>query len=145
MKKYVCGICGSEYTNLDGYMNCVAACGKKAKESKHMEEVNAGLNKIKAAKEYYEQQLEAFKEKFPKEYELNFGNKKAESKVDTKSNKSNTEVPSFHKVEVKMSDDGKGKPVIDAKVNGKKVDDESLEKLFEDPDTKYLAKLLGIM
>ena len=85
---YKCAICGNEYNGLDEYMECVKQCGAKLKEKeeaektqKRMEEINAALNRVKQAKTYFENQLAQFKEKYPVEYDLNFGDKK--KKVDT--------------------------------------------------------------
>lgn len=90
MNKYICSICGKGYNDLSLYLNCVRDCGyelekklKKEKEEaakreaeskKCAEEVNAALNGIKQAKAYYEQKLNEFKEKYPEEYVMNFGN-----------------------------------------------------------------------
>lgn len=78
-EKYVCDLCGTTHYDLDEYVNCVTKCGKKMKElekekiaQKRLEEVNAAIIDVKQAKELYEQKLKEFKEKFPKEYELNF-------------------------------------------------------------------------
>ena len=75
-EKYVCGICGKSYTDLDEYLDCVSKCGekfKKERENKRLEEINAAINGVKQAKIYYEQKLKEFKEKYPEEYDMNFG------------------------------------------------------------------------
>ena len=146
-EKYVCGICGTEYNTLDLYLDCVSQCGEKLKKEreeaenkKRLEELNAALNGVKQAKEYYEQRLEEFKEKYPEEYKLNFASEGCHGDCKCKSN----EKDSPKKIEVKMTNDGK-ESKIDAKVNGKKVDDDYIKKLFDDPETRYFAKMLGLI
>ena len=119
--KFVCSICGEEYNSLDKYLECVSKCVAEVKDmrkaeekQKRLEEVNSALSKVKAAKAYYEEQLALFKEKYPEEYDMNFGVKNAYKNSDN-----DTKVKSNHKVEI--------------------------DKLFIDPDVKYLAKLLGII
>ena len=146
-ERYTCGICGKQHIGLDEYLKCVSSCGEKTKkeqkeaaEKKRIEELNASLNRVKQARAYFEQQLKEFKDKYPEEYNLNFENCSCNSHKDCGTKDTNDY---FQKIEVKVVDDGKGKPKVDAKVNGKK--DENLEKLFADPDAKYIAKMLGIL
>ena len=77
MKKtnFVCGICGDTIAGLDEYVAHVKECSvcKVEQEQKKLEELNAAINKVRMAKSYYEECLLEFKEKYPKEYELNFG------------------------------------------------------------------------
>ena len=141
-KRYTCGICGAVHIGLDDYLKCVSTCGAKlqkekeeAEKKKRMEELNASLNRVKQAKAYFEQQLKEFENKYPEEYKLNFGNCTCDSHKNCDDY--------IQKIEVKVVDDGEGKPKVDAKVNGKK--DKNLEKLFADPDAKYIAKMLGIL
>ena len=89
---FVCDICGRTITGLDEYVTHVTECSKivKAKlkaeqDKKYLEEVNAAINKVKAAKDYYDTCLKEFKEKYPKEYEMNFG-KTTEKLSKTKPN-----------------------------------------------------------
>ena len=150
---YKCGICGKTYETLDAYMDCVAHCGaelKKKEEAenaqKRIEEVNAALNRVKEAKKYFEDQLKQFQEKYPEEYDLNFGssNKKKLSTDNTgiKSEKVKKENYNPESVSVSYSKKNDEEPNIRARVNGKDV---SPEELFSDPDVKYIAKLLGIL
>ena len=146
-EKYVCGICGTEYTVLNLYLDCVSQCGEKAKKEreeaenkKRLNELNIALHDVKQAKEYYEQRLEEFKEKYPEEYELNFASEGCHGDCKCKSN----EKDSPKKIEVKMTNDGK-ESKIDAKVNGEKVNDDSIKKLFDDPQIKYLSRMLGLI
>lgn len=139
---YKCGICGKTYGTLDAYMDCVAHCGAKLKEKeeaekaqKRMEKINAALNHVKEAKKYYEDQLKQFEEKYPEEYDLNFGSLKEESC-------SFEDEPKTESVSVSYSKKNDEEPNICARVNGKDV---SPEELFADPDVKYIAKLLGIL
>lgn len=128
-EKYVCGICGTAYSDLDDYLNCVSKCGEKLKENKHLEEVNAALNGVKQAKNYYEQKLDEFKQKYPKEYAVNFGTG-SDKKITSKS------------VEVSYENNGKDKPKMSAKVDGKEKD---IKTLLNDPETKFIAQLLGLI
>lgn len=154
-KNYVCGICGKEYEDLNDYLSCVAKCGEtvkaeqKAKEEKErLEKLNAALNGVKQAKKYYEEQLAKFEAEYPEEYKLNFGGhtcKCAKSK-DTKIKSSN--LVGFGRAgdaEFTYEQRGNDKPKITAKVNGKDVNDENLAALFDDPDCRYIAKMLGII
>lgn len=141
MNNFVCGICGSKHTDLDSYLKCVSKCvetmktaQKAEEEKKRLEEINAALNRIKQAKAYYEEQLDKFKEKYPEEYELNFGDKK---RVESEKSSST--------MEFSYENNGKDKPKMTAKVNGKDIGTDTLAKLFDDPETKYIAKLLGIL
>lgn len=165
-KRYICGICGKEHIGLDAYLECVAKCGEKLKkereaekEKKHAEEVNAALNGVKQAKIYYEQKMKEFKEKYPEEYKLNFGETHT-CKVDgstistdsysTKPNTTtvahNSNKDKLESVEFLYEKDGKDEPKISAKVNGKEVAEKDiLSKLEADPDTKFIAQLLGLM
>lgn len=147
-KNYVCGICGKEYEDLNDYLSCVAKCGEtvkaeqKAKEEKErLEKLNAALNGVKQAKKYYEEQLAKFEAEYPEEYKLNFGGHtcKCSKPKDTKSDiKTET-------IELSYEDNGKDKPKMTAKVNGKDVDNKTLENLFDDPDCRYIAKMLGLI
>lgn len=171
MKKYVCSICGKDYNDLENYVDCVTKCSeqikeneKKEKEKKRLEELNAALNRVKEAKKYFEQQLNEFKEKYPEEYELNFVEEKdvcddkktcggtcGGCKDTNTCNDINDWLNDFLKddetkksnfLEITYKNDGNGKPVFSAAINGKKVDDDSIKKLFEDPDAQYLAQML---
>jgi hypothetical protein len=157
MKNYVCGICGKKYESLDYYMDCVSKCGEKLKaeqkaeaEKERLEKVNAALNRIKEAKKYWEGQLDKFKEEYPEEYELNFGDIDTYNFKDvndcTPDDKSNCKGyvfnPETKSVKVMCEKKNDEEPVIKMKVNGKDV---SAEKLFEDPDCRYIAKLLGLV
>ena len=150
-KKYVCSICGKEYDNLTAYMACVSKCGeiilqeqKEAEQKKRLEEVNAYLNRIKEAEKYLADIKKEFKNKFPEEYELNFP-KKESCKCNCHSESDLTKPEEqFKDISISYVDNGKDKPQLSAKVNGEKVDENSLSKLFKDPDTQYIARMLGI-
>lgn len=141
-KIYTCGICGKEHEKLDDYLKCVTACGNKLKEEekekaeqKRIEEINAELNRVKEAKKYYEDKLNQFKEKYPEEYELNFGNLNNKDKERAVKEKPES-------LSVLYKKNNNEEPVIKAKVNGKDV---KTDELFKDKDIKYLAELLGIL
>ena len=161
--KYVCSICGKTHYDLGEYVDCVTRCSKKIKEQeekekkqKYLEELNAALNRVKEAESYFKQQLNEFKEKYPEEYKFNFEDVKEEKDCNCDDKKTcggicggckdtNTCNPVNNWLEFSYKNDGKNTPEIHASVNGKKVKDDALEKLFEDPDTKYLAQLLGLL
>jgi len=162
---YVCGICGTNHEYLEDYLDCVNHCGKKVREEmrakaekERMEKVNAALNGVKQAKAYYEEQLAKFKNEFPDEYKMNFGDNActcggkcdhADKKDHKKKNiaEATPKNPNNNVDSIALSykDNGKDEPEITAKVNGKTVENKELEKLFNDPDVKYLAEILGIM
>ena len=163
--KYVCSICGKTHYDLGEYVDCVTRCSeqlkkvqKDAEEKKRLEELNAAINRVKQAQVYFEQQLNEFKEKYPAEYELNFvknynDNCSCDSssvcskcaKGDGKTESYNNASDFYQTVEVEVKDDGKGNPTIDAKINGEKVKDEQLKKLLDDPETQFIAKMLGLL
>ena len=149
MSNFVCGICSKEHNNLSDYMACVAHCGAQVKaaqkveeEKKRLEKMNVALNRIKEAKKYYEEQLEKFKKEYPEEYKLNFGEKHNCSNGTCKCSDIK---PKSETVELSYESDGKNKPKMTAKVNGKDVTDEALKSLLDDPETKFIAQLLGIV
>ena len=159
MEKYKCGICETSYNDLEDYLLCVARCGEKEKKrieeeknKKYLEKLNKDLNAVKSAKTYYEEQLNKFKEKYPKEYEVNFahtcsGDCKCHETETSKTEKSDKKKPKVKEetFEFSYNNNGKDAPKMSAKVNGKKVDDDALQKLFADPETNYLARVLGIL
>lgn len=87
-KLFKCSICGREYDNVNDFLKCVTSCAAEVKRKEKEEseqrlaEINAAINGVKQAKAYYNQKLKEFKEKYPKEYELNFGNEKCKSNCD---------------------------------------------------------------
>lgn len=89
---YVCGFCGKAFANdIDGYVRHVAKCGSKLKtlkeneeKEKYLEEVNAAINRVKEAEKYYKDCLAEFKEKYPKEYKLNFAPESDKKSADVK-------------------------------------------------------------
>ena len=108
-------------------------------------------------KSYYEQKLSEFKEKYPKEYELNFASeyeptcpsdckgvapKRKKFSIDKSNEKSKS-------IELSYKNNGKSKPEMSAKIDGNKVNDDKLTKIIDDlckdPEIEYLAKLLGIV
>ena len=148
MKNYVCGICGKKYESLDYYMDCVSKCGEKLKaeqkaeaEKERLEKVNALISKVKAAEKYLIEVKAEFKEKYPEEYELNFGKKDNYDDKIIKPGKT-AGLGRIGNAELTYAKNGNDKPKITAKVNGKDV---SAEKLFDDPDCRYIAKLLGLV
>ena len=154
-ENFICNICGSKHTDLTSYMKCVNSCYEKVKKEekeaeakKRAEEINVALNGIKQAKAYYEQKLNEFKEKYPAEYEMNFGSN--DKSCSCGGNCKCEEDPL--KVENKMKDiaisyenNGKDEPKFSARVNGKKVDDAHVKTLLDDPEVDWIAKMLGLV
>ena len=140
--KFICNICGKDHNDLNDYASCVSTCYEKKIREK---ETKIALNELKQAKAYYEQKLKEFKEKYPKEYDLNFGENVSCESCKSYDCEEKTSDDLFNTIAVSITDDGDGKPKVDARVNGKKVDDDTLSKLFDDPDTRYIAKMLGIL
>lgn len=150
-EKYVCGLCGRTHTDLDEYINCVTRCGnklkeieKEEKEKKRLEELNAALNGVKQAKIYYEQKLNEFKEKYPEEYDLNFATESCTCSSNCKDFNEEKDNKT-ERLEVKVITDSDGKPKIDAKINGKKIDDKTLKDLSIDPEINFLARMFGLI
>lgn len=135
-KKYTCNICGRQHSELDAYIKCVSECGKKAKENeKRNEEINAAINRVKQAEKYLQEQKNFFKEKFPEEYDLNFS-----TKVDKKV------TPKVNSVEFSYEKNEAEDPTVITKINGEEVTHDAYKTLLEsDPNTKYIAQLLGLL
>ena len=158
-----CSICGTAYTNIDDYLKCVESCvSNKKKEieeernQKRLEEVNKALNAIKQAEKYYNELKDKFKADYPEEYKLNFDDHKCNCSCEKEdiAKTNSKDKPKYKTMELSYERNSKEKPKMSAKVNGKKVDDDALQKLFDDPDANYLAadpdvnyiaKVLGIM
>lgn len=143
-----CSICGTAHINIDDYLKCVKSCvSNKKKEieeeknKKHLEAVNKDLNAIKQAEKYFNELKDKFKKSYPEEYELNFGNHKYNCSCE----KEKTDVSTNKSIELSYERNGKEEPKMTAKVNGKQVGNDYIQKLFENPETKYIAQLLGIM
>ena len=152
MSDFICGICGTEHRELGDYMKCVTKCGEKAlasqkaeEEKKRLEKMNAALNRVKEAKKYFEEQLAKFEKEYPAEYKLNFG-KKDKCKGDCKcsNDKSKSDVKT-ETIELAYKTDKNGKPNVTAKLNGKDVTDEALTDLLNDPETRFIAQMLGLI
>ena len=157
--KFVCSICGKDYNDLTNYMNCVSACyDKKLKEEKEAEarkraeECNAALNGVKQAKAYYEQKLKEFKEKYPAEYEMNFGKScdcggdcKCDSDTAMTKEEAAAEEKRYKDIAISYEINGKDEPKISAKVNGKKVYDDNVKNLLNDPEVDWIARMLGLV
>lgn len=130
-EKYVCDLCGKTHYELDEYVKCVVECGEKLKKleeeeknKKYLEELNAAINGVKQAKVYYEQKLNEFKEKYPKEYELNFATEGCSCPSDCKGHCSDED--------------------LDNTEDSTEVNNEMFKKLLEDPDIRFFARLLGL-
>lgn len=147
--KFICSICKKDYNDLNSYVNCVTSCyekklkeEKEAENAKKLEETNAFISKVKAAEKYLMEVKTEFKEKYPEEYKLNFGEKHNCSNGTCKC--SDTK-PKSETVELSYESDGKSEPKITAKINGKDITDETLKSLLDDPETKFIAQMLGLI
>lgn len=161
-EKYVCGFCGKTHYDMDAYFECVSSCREtlkkhleEEKQAKYLEELNAAINSVKQAKKYYEEKLEEFKTKYPKEYEINFAEtcgcrscdcyeEKTETYVDPDLDK----VPDWAKsnsMEFSYENNGKDEPKMSAKLNGKELDDKVIAKLLSHPDVNCLAGLMNLL
>ena len=94
---FKCSICGKDFTDIDNYVKHVSKCAEehKKKETENLQKLNDDLNRVKAAKTYYEEQLAKFKEEHPEAYELNFGSK---DEVNTFADKSDRVEESLEEV-----------------------------------------------
>lgn len=152
-KRFICGICGKEHFALDSYMACVSKCGENAKavqkaeaEKERLVKMNAALNRVKEAKKYFEQQLAKFEKEYPVEYKLNFGKDTCKGDCKCSDNKSKTKTNTkSEKIELAYEADKNGKAKMTAKVNGEDVSDEALADLLADPETRFIAQLLGLV
>lgn len=152
MEKYVCGICGKTHYDLEEYLICVAKCGAQVKKQieeernkKRLEAVNKALNAIKQAENYCSDLKNKFKEDYPEEYKLNFGAQDCDCDCNKEKESVSKTIPKTESIELSYERNGKEEPKMIAKVNGKQVSDDYIQKLFEDPETKYIAQLLGIL
>lgn len=73
-----CGLCGKEFEDemFEAYAAHVQECAKARAEEqkkKDLERMNAELEEVKRAKIVYEGLRDAFKEKYPEAYKMNFG------------------------------------------------------------------------
>ena len=120
---------------------------REAEEAKKLaEEINAAINKVKAAEKYLEEVKREFKEKYPKEYELNFVPDSDKTMSEEEYKKLTSETRDNSKsIAISYEDNGKDEPKVSARVNGKKVDNASLDELFKDKEIYNLAKMLGIV
>lgn len=76
---YKCCLCDKELDTLDEYLEHTKLCVKEQKiKDEDVQKMNEDLNRVKAAKDYFEKQLEDFKSNYPDAYELNFGKDKEE-------------------------------------------------------------------
>ena len=79
-KTFKCSICGKEFGDVSNYVSHVSRCAEdyKKKEAENLQKLNEDLNRVKAAKAYYEELLAKFEKKYPEAYKLNFGKSKEE-------------------------------------------------------------------
>lgn len=153
--KYKCSICNKEYDELNQYMKCVNTCGRnleqKMKQEKEIEEqrrrekINADLNRVKEAKNYYEQKLAAFKEKYPEEYKLNFANMTCGLSSKAEQNTESKTIPKAECVEFSYGTDKNGVPKLTAKIDGKEVEGQDLSQLIQDPSVRNIVRLFGLL
>lgn len=162
MKKFVCSVCGKEHEDLTSYMNCVNFCaGNLLKEQErireeYLENMNAALNRVKSAEEYYKDQLRTFMNEYPDEYKKHFGSEKTSSEKDINNSNNKTDVPDvlndfnwldeLNDIVFSSITDKDGSVKTNTMINGKDVDsDKALKKLKSNPETQHIAKLLDLI
>lgn len=88
---YKCSLCNKELDTLDEYLEHTKICVAEQKQKENnLVEMNNALNKVKAAKEYYEDQMRLFEENYPEAYEMNFGDKKIKTEAIKKAQRTNS-------------------------------------------------------
>ena len=136
-KTFKCDICGKEFTDIANYVSHVSKCAEdyKKKEAEDLQKLNDDLNRVKAAKVYYEDQLAKFKENYPEAYKLNFG-----EPVKVEKSHIASEIPS-------------NASNIDVTINGKKIPNEiveealaeTMDELKDDPFVQHMLKILDLL
>ena len=91
MNMIKCGLCGKEFKDdqFDEYAAHVSQCAAEhsmKKKTEDMKKIQAELEEVKRAKVCYEGLRDAFKEKYPDVYKMNFGD---DSKVKSKDSEKN--------------------------------------------------------
>lgn len=93
-----CGLCGKEFEDemFEAYAAHVQECAKARAEEqkkKDLERMNAELEEVKRAKIVYEGLRDAFKEKYPEAYKMNFGeDNELKTKLDRPSKRKTEEI-----------------------------------------------------
>lgn len=133
---YKCGLCGKKIETLDEYLRHTQLCVKEQKiKEEDVQKMNDDLNRVKAAKEYFEQQLAEFKANHPIAYNLNFKEKTCNC------NTCACEEEKQHEpVRKTLSFEKNGN---EYKVNGKKMTEEELLKTSDD-FVQAVCQLLGL-
>ena len=138
-KTFKCSICGKEFTDITNYVSHVSKCAEdyKKKEAEDLQKLNEDLNRVKAAKAYYEDLLAKFKEDYPEAYKLNFG---------TESGEKSTKSLATGKKPSSVSN-------MDVTINGQKIPDEvveealteAMDELKGDPFIYHMLKVLNLL
>ena len=162
MKKFVCSVCGKEHEDLSKYIECVNFCaGNLLKEQdrireEYLEKMNAALNRVKSAEEYYKDQLRLFMNEYPDEYEKHFGSKPNDSSKNINNSRAVVDTPDvlndfnwldgLNDIVFSSTTDKDGSVKTNTMINGKNVDsDKALKKLKSNPETQHIAKLLDLI
>ena len=82
VRNYSCPFCGRNYVTPQGVAGCVGKCAKKAvqQEEENIKAMNEAIEEIKRITQVRQNMLDDFKEKYPEDYEKNFGNGNSEKK-----------------------------------------------------------------
>ena len=141
-KTFKCSICGKEFTDVTNYVSHVSKCAEdyKKKETENLQKLNEDLNRVKAAKAYYEDQLSKFKENYPEAYKLNFGELTKSNLASSKNIMNTAKRPS-------------GVSNMDVTINGQKIPDEvveealteTMDELKGDPFVHHMLKVLNLL
>lgn len=120
MNMIKCGLCGKEFKDdqFDEYAAHVNQCAAEhsmKKKTEDMKKIQAELEEVKRAKVCYEGLRDAFKEKYPDIYKMNFGDESKVKSKDYEKNKDKVKTSTSESVSNKSKDkkDNKDKSYYD--------------------------------
>ena len=109
MNMIKCGLCGKEFKDdqFDEYAAHVNQCAAEhsmKKKTEDMKKIQAELEEVKRAKVCYEGLRNAFKEKYPDIYKMNFGDESKVKSKDSENNKDKVKTSTSESVSNKSKD-----------------------------------------
>lgn len=120
MNMIKCGLCGKEFKDdqFDEYAAHVNQCAAEhsmKKKTEDMKKIQTELEEVKRAKVCYEGLRNAFKEKYPDIYKMNFGDESKVKSKDSENNKDKVKTSTSESVSNKSKDkkDNKDKSYYD--------------------------------